>query len=75
MVSDFAARVAAAAEEMRKKAVARDTIRTETLPPEVRMVIDQLRATVMDHERRIAVVEAFQSALIKEAVSKMKGAA
>lgn len=73
--ADFAARVAAAAEEMRRKATEKETIRTETLPPEIRIVIDQLRATVVDHEKRLVGVETFQAALIREAVTKMKGAA
>lgn len=69
---DMAARLTAAALEMRRKSV---DVKTETLPPEVRMVIDQIIATVKDHEERIAGMEGFQGALIREATSKLKGAA
>ena len=65
---DMAARLTAAALEMRLK-------KPETLPPDVRMVIDQVIATVRDHGERIASIEGFQSALIREATSKLKGAA
>ena len=65
---DMAARLTAAALEMRLK-------KPETLPIEARMVIDQVIATVRDHEARIASIEGFQSALIREATSKLKGAA
>ena len=69
---DMAARLTAAAQEMRRKSV---DVKTETLPPEVRMVIDQVLATVKDHENRIAGMEGFQAALIREATTKLKGAA
>lgn len=73
MVEDFASRVAAAADEMRRKATNRE-VHTEKLPPEVRMVIDQLIATVNDHEKRMTSVEAFQGALIREATTKLSAA-
>jgi hypothetical protein len=74
---DYAARIAAAAEEMRSKAIEREikTETRETLPDEVRMVIDQIVATVKDHERRLVMAETFQEALIREATRKMQGAA
>ena len=65
---DMAARLTAAALEMRLK-------ENETLPIEVRTAIDRVIATGLDHEERIASIEAFQSALIREATSKLKGAA
>ena len=65
---DMAARLTAAALEMRLK-------KNETLPLEVRTAIDRVIATVLDHEERIASIEAFQTALIREATSKLKGAA
>lgn len=65
---DMAARLTAAALEMRLK-------KNETLPIEVRTAIDRVIATVLDHEERIASIEGFQSALIREATSKLKGAA
>jgi len=65
---DMAARLTAAALEMRLK-------KNETLPTEVRTAIDRVIATVLDHEERIASIEAFQTALIREATSKLKGAA
>lgn len=68
----MAARLTAAAEEMRRKST---DVRTETLPVEVRMVIEQILATVRDHEQRVVSIEAFQSALIREATSKLRGAA
>lgn len=69
----FAERIASAAEEMRRKQVQRD-IRTETLPPEIRMVIEQLKAVAQDHEKRITGIEAFREVLITEAVAKIRAA-
>lgn len=71
---DLASAVSAAAEEMRKKAVHKE-IRTESLPPEVRMVIDQALATIRDHEQRLVGIEAFRDCLVKEAAIKLRGAA
>ena len=64
---DMAARLTAAALEMRLQ-------KNETLPTEVRTAIDTILATVQGYEERIALIEAFQSALIREATSKLKGA-
>ena len=67
---DFATRVAAAAEEMRRKAADRE-IRTETreeLPIEMQERIARM-------EVRLASVETFRDALITEAARKMQGAA
>ena len=65
---DMAARLTAAALEMRLQ-------KHETLPPEVRTAIDTILATVQGYEERIASIEGFQSALIREATTKLKGAA
>ena len=65
---DMAARLTAAALEMRLK-------KNETLPTEVRTAIDRVIATVQGYEERIALIEGFQTALIREATSKLKGAA
>jgi hypothetical protein len=65
---DMAARLTAAALEMRLK-------KNETLPTEVRTAIDTILATVQGYEERIASIEGFQSALIREATTKLKGAA
>lgn len=65
---DMAARLTAAALEMRLQ-------KNETLPTEVRTAIDTILATVQGYEERIASIEGFQSALIREATSKLKGAA
>lgn len=65
---DMAARLTAAALEMRLQ-------KNETLPPEVRTAIDTILATVQGYEERIASIEGFQSALIREATTKLKGAA
>jgi ribosomal 50S subunit-associated protein YjgA (DUF615 family) len=70
---DFAAQVAKAAEEMRRKGVSTE-IRTETLPPEIRMVIDQLKAVAQDHEKRLTGVEAFRDTLVTEAQNKARAA-
>jgi hypothetical protein len=66
------ARTQAIIEQARKRS---EVIKTETLPPEVRMVIDQMLATIKDHEVRLAQTEGFQSALVCEATNKLKGAA
>lgn len=50
-------------------------IRTETLPPEVRMVIEQMKATLSDHETRVALLERINQALVAEASAKVRGAA
>lgn len=47
----------------------------ETLPQEVRMLIEQLRETIKDHEQRLATQEAFRNGLIGEATNKLKGVA
>jgi len=65
---DMAARLTAAALEMRLQ-------KNETLPTEVRTAIDTILATVQGYEERIASIEGFQTALIREATSKLKGAA
>ena len=65
---DMAARLTAAALEMRLK-------KNETLPTEVRTAIDKILATVQGYEERIASIEGFQTALIREATSKLKGEA
>lgn len=65
---DMAARLTAAALEMRLQ-------KNETLPTEVRTAIDTILATVQGYEERIASIEGFQSALIREATTKLKGAA
>jgi len=70
----FAAQVAAAAEEMRRKATNKE-VRTETLPPEDRTLIDKMVADLQKMHQRLEQAEAFQSALIREATSKLKGAA
>lgn len=64
---DFAAKVAAAAEEMRRKGMLTE-IKTETLPPEVRKIIE-------DHEQRLKQAEQFLNALIREAANKLKDVA
>ncbi len=65
---DMAARLTAAALEMRLQ-------KNETLPTEDRTAIDTILATVQGYEERIASIEGFQSALIREATTKLKGAA
>lgn len=65
---DMAARLTAAALEMRLQ-------KNETLPIEVRTAIDRVIATVQGYDERIASIEGFQAALIREATSKLKGAA
>lgn len=52
-----------------------ETVRTEALPQEVRMVIDQMCATIRDHESRVVKLEAYINALLKEAKSTLRGAA
>lgn len=64
----MAARLTAAALEMRLQ-------KNETLPIEVRTAIDRVIATVQGYDERIASIEGFQAALIREATSKLKGAA
>jgi hypothetical protein len=65
---DFAASVSAAAEEMRRKGVHKETIQIESLPPEVRKELDELRA-------RLDATEGFLNALIREATNKLKDVA
>lgn len=64
------ARTRAVIEHARRKSEVR-----ETLPSEVRMVIEQLKAAQSDHETRIALLERINQALVAEASAKMKGAA
>lgn len=72
MVDDFASRVAAAAEEMRKKAVDKEV---EKLPPDVRKLIDKMVTDLENMHQRLAQAEQFQAALIKEATSRLKDVA
>lgn len=66
--------VTAAAVLMRKS---RERVETkiETLPQEVRLLIEQMRATCSDHERRLAQLERVNQALVAEASAKVRGAA
>lgn len=50
-------------------------VRSETLPPEVKAIIEQMIATLDNHETRLARLEATNAALITEAVAKIRGAA
>lgn len=47
----------------------------ESLPAEVRMVIEQMKAMLNDHESRLAMLERINQALVAEAAAKVKGAA
>ena len=47
----------------------------ESLPQEVRMVIEQMKAMLNDHEGRLAQLERINQALVAEAFAKVKGAA
>ena len=58
-----------------KKAVTHTRELKEFLPPEVRTLIDQMLATIKDHEQRLVASEQFQNALIREAANKLRGAA
>lgn len=47
----------------------------ESLPAEVRMVIEQLKAQSNDQEARLAKLEGIMSAFVAEAIARIKGAA
>ena len=70
----FAAQVTAAAEEMRRRSVDKE-FHTEKLPPEFRLIVDKMVADLRAMEQRLAQAESFQSALIREATSKLKDVA
>lgn len=67
------ARTNAVIEHARRRAVEREI--REKLPEELKLIVEQIFATLADHEKRIVGTEKFQGALIGEAATKMKGAA